>query len=50
MGEEKQMQICGQFSPVHLERLFNFQKQCMIKEKEKFEENYELTSERFFKE
>ena len=44
------MQICGQFSPVHLERLFNFQKQCMIKEKEKYEENHELTFPRHFKE
>ena len=44
------MQICGQFSPVHLERLFDYQKQCMIKEKEKYEENYELTFPRHFKE
>ena len=44
------MQICRQFSPVHLERLFNFQKQCMIKEKEKYEESLELTFEHHFKE
>ena len=44
------MQICGQFSPVHLERLFNFQKQCMITEKEKYEENFELTFPHHFKE
>ena len=44
------MQICRQFSPVHLERLFNFQKQCMITEKEKYEENFELTFPHHFKE
>ena len=44
------MQICRKFSPVHLERLFNFQKECMIKEKEKYEEMHELTFPHHFKE
>ena len=50
IGKEKQMQICCQFSPVHLERLFNFQKECMIKEKEKYEEHHELTLPHHFRE
>ena len=49
IGEEQQMKICSQFSPVHLERLFNFQKECMIEEKEKYEEMNELTLDEDFK-
>ena len=50
IGEEQQMQICRQFSPDHLERLFDYQKMCMTKEKEKFEEMHELTFPRHFNE
>ena len=42
------MQICRQFSPVHLEKLFNFQKLCMTEEKEKYEENLELNNEEIY--
>ena len=44
------MLICHQFSPVHLVRLFNYQKECMIKEKEEYEERHELTYEKYWKE
>ena len=44
------MKICGQFSPVHLERLFNFEKECLIQEMEKYEMHHELTFPHHFKE